>query len=341
MPAGDAACRHVAEGYFLLFPLGKFAAIQLDGRAGVDRQIEVAAALRRALGRALGGRGLGGVELGFRQFEGRRPAGRRGVPFHLGAFLGLSRFLGGTQLRVQIDLLGKEGVLRLQLTRPAPASGLRFDANVAVGARLGGLAAQGVDLVLAVWNDLDVAVGLRFHRHEPHAAVRLRPFAADARLGGRLGHLDVAVRCNLEGDIAAVRHQADVAIAARLGGRRLGWRTLGTAPGTASGPTFRPALGIGLAAGLGRAAGRLGKDLLANLHLVAAVAECKVENARVAAFRLAPRRVLFADGRLAQLQIGVAAQPLAPRQLLDVLRSEAPGAAVGKGPHFAALGHLA
>src|SRR5437868_11048869 len=261
------------------------------------------------------------------------------ILFFSGCLLGLGGFLGGAKLGVEIDFLGEERILG-----SAGADAVAFQTDIAVSAGLGGAAADRVDLVLAVGYDLDVAVAFGVHGHQAHAAVFLgRGFLAHARLGraGRLGDAHVAVGSYLEGDVAAVGDETDITIAARLGRRRF-------RPGLGCG--FRPRFGsdqpaAAAALDLTAAARRIGNDLLADFDLIAFTAEAEVEDARIAASRLAHRGIRFFAGWLlggfAQLQIRVAADAFAAGQFFNVLCTEAPGAAVGEGADLAFLGHVA
>src|SRR5207253_7166227 len=101
-------------------------------------------------------------------------------------------------------------------------AGLGFQANIAIRPRLG-RTPDDVHLVLAIGDDLDVTVALRTHRYEADAAIFLaRRLLANARLrpGGSFDHTDIAIRRHLEGDVAAISHQADIAVATGLGRRQ-------------------------------------------------------------------------------------------------------------------------
>src|SRR5262249_14686494 len=153
-----------------------------------------------------------------------------------------------------------------------------------------------------------------------------------ARNRGRLGLARGVPQGNRKVDVAAIRHEADVAVAAGLGGRRA------LLAAAATGPPPAAAAGAALAAALAR------RRPVADLDLVAVVeAEVVLEDLRF--FRLGRflrrrRAALLGRRHFAQLQIGLAAQAQRAGQLVDVLGAVAQSAPVAEGAHLLVLRQL-
>src|SRR5439155_11088358 len=131
---------------------------------------------------------------------------------------------------------------------------------------------------------------------------------------------------NLEVDVAAVGHQADVAIAAGLGGRRA----------LLAAAAARSAL-AGTLPGLGQ---------LADLNLVGGIvrAEFEVEDLRrlasLGGFLRGRRVALLGRRYFPQLQVRFAAQAERAGHFVDVLGAEAEGAPIAEGTNLFVLGQL-
>src|SRR5262249_54573770 len=231
------------------------------------------------------------------------------VDLALGARLG-QFLLGALQLLVQVDFLRQHPLVgglagvgpHLRLLGRAGT----LDADVAVGSLLL-RPPQGDFGVAAVLDDLDVAVGVGV-RNDFDAAVQARLGLRLGQLGrgggGVLDDLNVAVLVDVERNAAVVGDEADVAVAAGLGGRRLGPAALGLV-----------ALGAALGTFLAVAGGEV--ELLADLDRVVALRR-QLEVEDVVLHLLGGGGI---DGAglvgLAQLQLGVAGHAAAAGHFVD------------------------